>query len=239
MLKMIKCKNCGSDMETNAKYCLKCGVFNKQKKPFYKKWWFVLIVVFIAIGALSSCGSKDKKTDTSKETTANTDKQETKSEVSTEVKKEEPKKQDTKITYENFLNVKMGQSYDEVKEILGEGNESSSSEISDIKTTIYNWNSKGLGNIIITIQNGEVKGKAQMGLNDNKANITMEQYNKIENGITYEQLKTILGDGQILSETEIMNQKSIMYAYINKNGSNANFTFSNDSMSMKSQFNLK
>jgi hypothetical protein len=181
--------------------------------------------------ALVGCGGS-KKADTTKEA-AKTDV------AKEEPKKEEAKKPDTKITYENFLSVKMGQSYDDVKAILGEGKETSSSEINKIKTTIYNWNGKGASNVIITIQNGEVKGKTQMGLNDSKTNITMDQYNKVEKGITYEQLKAILGEGQILSETEIIKQKSIMYGYINKDGSNANFTFNNDSLAMKAQFNLK
>lgn len=34
------------------------------KKPFYKKWWFWLIVVIVVIGAIGSQGS-DKKADTS------------------------------------------------------------------------------------------------------------------------------------------------------------------------------
>ena len=44
-------------------------------------------------------------------------------------KKVEPKKDDNKITYENFLSIRMNQSYEEAKSILGEGTENSSSEI--------------------------------------------------------------------------------------------------------------
>lgn len=146
---------------------------------------------------------------------------------------------EAKVTYENFLNIKMGQSYEEVIALLGEGKESSLSEISNIKTTIYRWNGKGINNISVTIQNGIVTAKAQAGLNSNKTDITMDNYNKIENGMTYEQIKSILGEGEVTSQTETINHKSTIYSYINKDGSYASFTFTNDSMSMKAQFNLK
>lgn len=215
----------------------------KTKKPFYKRWWFILIVLIIVIGALGSGGSKNKKSDTTKETTASADKQETK-DTSTDTakedtKKEESKKQDTKITYENFINIKMGQSYDEVKALLGEGKEVTSSEVAGIKTVMYEWKGSGMGNMNITFQGDKLTMKAQAFLQDHDAKITMDLYNKIENGMTYEQVKAIIGEGELTSETKIMDSGAKMYSYINKGGSNANFTFSNDSMSAKAQFNLK
>ena len=56
-------------------------------------------------------GSKNKKTDTNKEvaskSTQNADT------ASLTANEKDSKKQDTKITYENFLNIKMGQSYED------------------------------------------------------------------------------------------------------------------------------
>lgn len=212
---------------------------SKSNKPFYKKWWFILIAIIIIIGAVGSNGSK--KADTTKETANTTDnKQEAKTEaVKEEPKKEEAKKEDTKVTYENFINIKMGQSYDEVKAILGEGKEISSSEVAEIKTVMYEWKGSGMGNMNITFQGGKVTIKAQAFLKNNDAKITMDLYNKIENGMTYDKVKSILGEGELSSETQIMDSNSKTYSYINKDGANANFTFTGDSMSMKAQFNLK
>ncbi|WP_346885203.1 hypothetical protein [Clostridium sp. UBA4395] len=70
----------------------------------------------------------------------------------------EEKKTDTKVTYENFLKINMGAKYDEVKNILGDGKEESSSEVAGIKTNLYSWNGSGISNLTITIQNDEVKG---------------------------------------------------------------------------------
>lgn len=50
MSKIIKCKTCGNDIAKSAKSCPGCGSNNR--KPFYTRWWFILIAVFIIIGAL-------------------------------------------------------------------------------------------------------------------------------------------------------------------------------------------
>ena len=54
--KMIKCKHCGEEIAKSAKTCPKCG--GKNKKPFYKKLWFWLIVIVIIGIAGSSSGGK-------------------------------------------------------------------------------------------------------------------------------------------------------------------------------------
>lgn len=70
MSKMIKCKTCGADIASNAKNCPSCGA--KNPKPFYKRWWFILIVIFVVIGAL---GSGENKNTSNKDSTATTTKQ--------------------------------------------------------------------------------------------------------------------------------------------------------------------
>ena len=217
------------------------GIFLMWKYSRWNKVAKIIISIFFGLVLIVNLGNGNK-TDTTASKVESTAKTEdaTKQEENKEVpKKEEPKKEGTKITYENFLNIKMGQSYDEVVALLGEGKESSSSEVAGIKTTIYQWNGSGVGNMNITIQNGAVTGKAQMGLQSMDSKITMDLYNQIQNGMTYEQTKAILGEGQIISEVKIMDSDAKIYSYANKNGSNANFTFSNDSMDMKAQFNLK
>ena len=50
MSKLISCKSCGEQIAKGAKSCPHCGA--KNKKPFYKKWWFLLIVIIFAIGII-------------------------------------------------------------------------------------------------------------------------------------------------------------------------------------------
>ena len=60
--KLKKCKVCGADMAASAKHCPQCGA--KSKKPFYKKWWFWLIVALVAIG---TAGGSSVESDTPQE----------------------------------------------------------------------------------------------------------------------------------------------------------------------------
>lgn len=200
----------------------------KVKKKFYKRWWFWVIAVII-VGGIASSGDSDS----SKSAT------DTKPTTTEAAKKEEPKKEDTKVTYENFLKVKMGDKYDAVKALLGEGKEQSSSEVSGIKTVMYQWNGSGLGNMNVTIQNGVVTGKAQAYLKSTDAKITLDKYNQVKEGMTYDQVKAVLGEGEVSSQTKIANAESVMYSWINKDGSNMNATFTGGKMDMKAQFNLK
>ena len=204
---------------------------NSNKKPFYKKWWVIVVVIVIIVGAIGCSGSKKDNTNTESKTDTNVEKQ-------TTVEETKNKKEDTKITYENFLNVKMGDSYENVVALLGEGTESSSVDVNDIKTVMYEWKGSGISNMNVTVQNGEVTGKAQLGLQTMDAKITMDLYNQVQNGMSYDEVKDILGEGQIVSQNKIMDMESTMYSYMNKDGSNANFTFSNGKLDLKAQFNL-
>lgn len=194
----------------------------------------VILISFVSIINIS--GSKNKQMDRNKEvaskSTENTDTE------SLTTNEKDSKKQDRKITYENFLNIKMGQSYEEVVALLGEGKEISSGKVSSTKATVYDWKETGISDMNITMQNNVVIGKSQLGLESMDAQITMDKYNQVQNGISYYELKEILGEGQILAQDKTNDVESIIYEYINQNESNANFTFSDGKLTGKSQFNL-
>lgn len=57
--------------------------------------------------------------------------------------------------------------------------------------------------------------------------------------MTYAQVKEILGEGQLTSETQLMVIKDQMYEWINNNGANMNVTFQNGKVDTKSQFELE
>lgn len=220
MSKIIKCKTYGENVAEN-------------KGVIRNICWFTVIALVIMIGVLVSGCSDSKQSDSAKET-ANTS-----SESSDTAATQDASKTDTKVTYDNFMKIQMGQSYNDVVSLLGEGKESSSSQVGDVKTVIYEWAGSGMGNINVTVEGGAVTGKAQTFLKDYDAKITMDLYNKIENGMTYDQVKGILGEGELSSESKIMDSDSKMYSYVNKDGSNASLTFSDGKMDTKSQLNLK
>ncbi|MCM8901330.1 DUF3862 domain-containing protein [Caldicoprobacter algeriensis] len=204
----------------------------KEKKPLYKRVWFWAIVVVIAIIAIASSNNKGSNQISVQPNPSNTAQQNT--EVQT-VTKTETKK----YTMDQFKQIKMGMTYEEVKAILGEGTEDSSSGEGELKTVSYSWANSDGSNISVILQGGKVITKAQAGLQSMDARVTMEKYNKIQNGMTYEEVEAILGEGQLISESQIMDQRTEIYTWINSDGSNMNVTFQNGKVEAKAQFGLK
>ncbi|APC83859.1 hypothetical protein NPD12_2418 [Clostridium botulinum] len=92
----------------------------------------------------------------------------------------------------------MGSTYEEVKNMLGEGKESTSSEMGGIKTVIYTWDNGDGSNMNVTFQNNKALAKAQAGLSRERADVNAEKYNRIQTGMDYNKVKEILGDGELL-----------------------------------------
>lgn len=57
--KMTTCKHCGAEIAAGAKVCPQCG--GKNKKPLYKRPWFIILIVVILLGAVGSAGGGDKE----------------------------------------------------------------------------------------------------------------------------------------------------------------------------------
>jgi len=238
MSKMVKCKICGVEIESNSKSCLNCGEINQnyiQVKYIFGAIGILFLLIFFIVGTGGNA-SKDKPISANKEiANAAT---ENNSEVSPATSEDESKNQETTITYKNFLDIKMGESYDDVVKLLGNGKESSSNEIDGIQTNIYEWKQSEIY-MSVTIQNNAVVEKSQLGLQSIDSQITTDKYNQVENGISYEELIKILGEGQVLSQAKINDIESTIYEYINKNESNATFTFIGGKLIGKSQHSLE
>ena len=62
--KMTVCSHCGAEIASSAKVCHKCG--GKNKKPIYKRTWFIILAVIIVLGIISSAfGGGNKETESS------------------------------------------------------------------------------------------------------------------------------------------------------------------------------
>lgn len=57
--KMVICRNCNNPMSEKAKVCPSCGA--KNKKPFYKKGWFIILAIIVVIGVIGSLGGGGDK----------------------------------------------------------------------------------------------------------------------------------------------------------------------------------
>lgn len=66
--KMTHCKSCGHEISAKGKVtCPSCGRVNK--KPIYKRVWFIALVVIVVLSVIANMGSNDS---TSTPTTSNT-----------------------------------------------------------------------------------------------------------------------------------------------------------------------
>lgn len=129
----------------------------EEKKPVYKKWWFWLIVVIMVIAIVGGTQTSINNTQTSSSVNE--------SEVQT-TENEKTTTKDVKVTLEQYNQIKDGMTYEEVVEIFG-GKESTSSEseIAGIKSEIKTWNGNGTFSVAtIGFTDGEVSSKSQTGL---------------------------------------------------------------------------
>jgi hypothetical protein len=77
--------------------------------------------------------------------------------------------------------------------------------------------------------------------------VTFDEYQRIQNGMSYRQVVNIIGaDGEEMSRNNIdgvpgviESIDTVMYQWVNSNGSNMNAMFQNDKLNQKAQFGLK
>ncbi|MFC1613915.1 DUF3862 domain-containing protein [Gemmatimonadota bacterium] len=77
--------------------------------------------------------------------------------------------------------------------------------------------------------------------------VTYAEYERIQNGISYKEVVAIIGDeGEEMSRSKINGVpgvmediETVMYQWVNTNGSNMNAMFQNDKLIQKAQFGLK
>lgn len=84
--------------------------------------------------------------------------------------------------------------------------------------------------------------KSISGVDDSSEYITLEEYNKIDTGMTYEQVTEIVGsEGTVSSQVESSGYKIIIVTWYGNGvaGSNANVTFTNNSVTAKAQVGLQ
>lgn len=102
MGKMIQCKSCSKEIASNAKSCPGCGA--KNKKPIYKRPWFIVIAFFIIVGAIGGSGDDDSTTTDS--TTSRVEQEANQEETDVQVEKVE---EDIPTEYKSAL--KKAESY--------------------------------------------------------------------------------------------------------------------------------
>lgn len=214
-----------------------------------KKLNKILILVLsltLTLLVMVGCGSQNgnKTTSTNNNSKVSTKSSETKSNENSN-KQESSTKTETssnksKSKVSKYDQIKSGMSYKDVVKILGEGKEAASDSTAGIKTKMYQWNIDG-DYISVMFQNDKVINKAHgsLDIKTTSKTITLEMYNKVKEGMTYEQVKNILGEGEEMSSSEMSGIKIVMYNWVNPGGSNMNVLFQNNKLVTKAQFGLE
>lgn len=157
-------------------------------------------------------------------------------------KAKEPSK--SEVAYNKFINIAMGSSYDQVKAELGtEGSLTHENSIGNTKTQSYHF-TIGDAHISMTFSNGALTNKSIASLaflNDNNTKINLDQFNKIQSGMSYDQVREIMeSDGHLSSQTQLMGHRSSLYTWMGPGASNVVVTFdTNNTVNSKTQFGLK
>ncbi|MGN7401955.1 DUF3862 domain-containing protein [Cytobacillus praedii] len=205
---------------------------------------FIGLIVLIVIIALVGGGKETEKAIDSS----------TGDKTSESAKTEDTSKEKTKessqgtLTKEKFEQIKDGMTYEEVVAIIGrEGTVMSETgeKGTEFHTVMYEFETDGfMSSATMMFQGGKLMNKALFGLGGGSdVEITIEQFNQLENGMSLEEVIAIVGgEGEIITESGEKGSEfhTIMYSYNgDKLASNVSLMFQGNKLQNKSQFGLE
>lgn len=217
-----KCKHCQTDIPKKANVCPNCR--KKQRNPLGIP--LLIIGIFLLVMGLSSFDSSpsDSTSDTNQGNSSNVELDTT-----------------NNLTPEKFNSIDFDMSYDDVVALIGEDGEPvSEATVGDVTTSIYQWGD-GFENFNVTFQNDKVIGKAQAGIIVSSTEVTLDMYNTIKNGMSYNDVVTAFGgEGAFLSNSKVMTMVTEIYMWPGTSlGANCNITFQDGKVIAKAQFGLE
>lgn len=200
-----------------------------------------LLGIFVLIAVVSGCSMLGKKEETK------TDASPAPSSTASSTPQNSSSDSKAGLTLEKFNQLQNGMKYEEVVKVLGaEGVETSNYSSGSFKTTTYKWEGENYARITATFRNGELTTKMQSNLKgaDDKsaaaADLNMEKYGKLQNGISYKEAVAIIGsEGTQTSSSNIAKTTTTSYKWEGKKFERIFATFRDDKLTSKSQSNLK
>ncbi|MCK5840592.1 MAG: zinc-ribbon domain-containing protein [Candidatus Sabulitectum sp.] len=155
---MVACPECGEQISTSASACPKCGKVLKKKKSGCGKIALIVLGVFVLAGivnGITGSGGSSRSTASGSPSYGGSNSNSSSS----------TSRNDTEVTYAEYLEIENGMSYSEVVAIVGfEGEEMSRNNIAGYESILYSFSNRFGTNMIITIQDGGVTSKSQIGL---------------------------------------------------------------------------
>lgn len=209
-----------------------------QKKPFYKRVWFwILVIIVIAgVGSQLGGGSSTNNSASSKDSSNSSSSQKVEGV--------------TKAAFDKVtLSDSTGTSSADVANLFGgKANSTTENTIQNVQTKLYTWDKVANGsfgsNVTVSFENEHAVAKVITGLKVNRAKkITLAQVEAIQNGTSKADIQKEFGDPNGYDLTNIAGYTSENWSYtsgINGDaGANVIISFSGDTVSGKTQTNMK
>ncbi|ODA38746.1 DUF3862 domain-containing protein [Desulfosporosinus sp. BG] len=158
------------------------------KKSVWSKLIFPILMILLL--SVAGCGSTPSKPNNSEKSSGDSTSQVPTSPApnSQDVKPNSSTPANGVVTYENYLKIKLDTTYENVKSILGEGKKKAiNSDVID-----YTWNEQ-TKTILVQTNKGKVVTKIQSNLGKTTSKLTLDQFNQITTGMTFDQAVSILG----------------------------------------------
>lgn len=207
------------------------------KKPFYKKVWFwvLAILAIIVIGGAIGGGSGSDTSSTSENSSSSS------SNNKAITQNAAFRKAFDNITVGDLMNHgDGGTTLDTVEKALGKPSTTSTTTIQGIETKSCIW-SKGGTTIIVQFSNDNVVSKGITGFKFSRASkFTLDAYNNLVDGSTYEDVVSKYGEPDGLHEMIIGGNKNVTATWITgTKGGTITLEFTNDSLVSKAQSGLE
>ena len=227
-----------------------------KNKPFYKKGWFIFLIVIIAIVIVGCAYHAGKSESASQERTEQSSGK--KSDTSdgnfvTDDRGDQISKDNATIL-RAYNKIKLGDlaksgqggsSYKKIKKILGSSpSDTSSSETSGIKTELDSWDFDGIA-IIVTFVNHHAVGSSLTGLRWKRAKPTFNKSNfkKVSTNLSSDDVLKKFGIPDEITQLLIFEKYQTKYTWFTgikgSLGANVSIDFVNNSVSGKSQTGLR
>lgn len=134
--------------------------------------------------------------------------------------------QDTrKYNLEKYMQIKLGQTYEEVQVILGDPGEAM---VNNDRLKQYQWTNEDKSNISVTFYDKKVTAKSQAYLGpflSGKKVVTLDMYDRLKEGMTLQEVRDILGPGTERMLISDEGKEKVMMGWDNSNGSGISVTF--------------
>ncbi len=224
---------------TNIDIILMIQIYTIEENTLQMKKKLIFSAALVLSLGLAGCG-EDTTKDTSDKPVEESKKEDTTKQKTTAPATKEETKSD-KLTEEKFKQIKEGMTYEEVVKIVGsEGKVISETGVAGdpYHTVMYEFETDGtFSTSSMMFQGGKLINKTQIGVGSSDVKITIDEFNKLENGMPEAKVFEILGgEGDLISESGNLK----MYNYAGEKAlSNASITIQDGKLMNKTQMGLE